>query len=119
VVVGQSGTAAPCGATASGTAQRYRLSPAYDVLPSGQALGYQQLRVGRDGAESTLDTALSECRAFALTPQRAREVCAELARVVLDWRVHFATLEGGADDIAMLAGQIDRSFLREQRERFA
>lgn len=24
----------------------YELSPAFDVLPSGQALGYQQMRVG-------------------------------------------------------------------------
>ena len=102
-----------------GGAQRYRLSPAFDVLPSGQALGYQQMRVGRDGAESTLDNALSECRAFALTPQRAREVCADVAGAVSGWRSHFKTLGVGANDIAMLGEQIDRTFLREQRERFS
>lgn len=102
-----------------GGAQRYRLSPAFDVLPSGQALGYQQMRVGRDGAESTLDNALSECRAFALTPQRAREVCADVARAVSGWRSHFKTVGVGANDIAMLGEQIDRTFLREQRERFS
>jgi serine/threonine-protein kinase HipA len=30
------------------------LSPAFDVLPSGQALGYQQMRVGQEGADATL-----------------------------------------------------------------
>ena len=33
-------------------AQQYELSPAYDVLPSGQALGYQQMRVGEQEADS-------------------------------------------------------------------
>lgn len=34
-------------------AQQYELSPAFDVLPSGQALGYQQMRVGTREADST------------------------------------------------------------------
>ena len=35
-------------------AQQYELSPAYDVLPSGQALGFQQMRVGDQEADATL-----------------------------------------------------------------
>jgi serine/threonine-protein kinase HipA len=96
-------------------AQRYRLSPAFDVLPSGQALGYQQMRVGRDGAESTLDNALTEPRAFALTAARAGEVAREVAKVVAGWRAHFKTQGVSARDIELLAEQIDRPFLREQR----
>ena len=42
----------------------YELSPAFDVLPAGQALGYQQMRVGSHGADSTLANALSECGQF-------------------------------------------------------
>jgi serine/threonine-protein kinase HipA len=38
--------------------QRYELSPAFDVLPSGQALGFQQMRVGEQEADSTLSNAL-------------------------------------------------------------
>ena len=53
-------------------AAEYELSPAYDVLPSGQALGYQQLRVGENGADSTLDNALTMCRQFGLEPTAAR-----------------------------------------------
>lgn len=95
--------------------QRYRLSPAYDVLPSGQALGYQQMRVGRDEADSTLDNALSECRSFLLTPGRARAVCKEVAKVVDGWQLHFRAAGVTPRDIALLAEQLDRDFLKEQR----
>lgn len=95
--------------------QRYRLAPAFDVLPSGQALGYQQMRIGRDGAESTLDNALSEHRAFALTLAEAQAVCHEVARVVDGWQAHFAAAGVAPRDLALLAQHIDRDALRAQR----
>jgi serine/threonine-protein kinase HipA len=95
--------------------QRYRLAPAFDVLPSGQALGYQQMRIGRDGAESTLDNALSEHRAFALTLAEAKAACRDVARVVDDWQAHFAAAGVTPRDLALLASQIDRDALRAQR----
>jgi serine/threonine-protein kinase HipA len=97
-------------------AQRYRLSPAYDVLPSGQALGYQQMRVGRDGADSTISNAMSEHRAFALSAGRAHEVCMEVASVVSAWRAHFAAHGVSTNDLDLPSKQIDRKFLFEQRE---
>lgn len=97
--------------------QQLLLSQAFDVLPAGQALGYQQMRVGRDGADSTIANALSEHRAFALTAARASRVAAEVAGVVEQWQAHFAAAGVGARDRALLAEQIDRPFLREQRER--
>ncbi len=96
-------------------AQRYHLAPAYDVLPSGQALGYQQMRVGRDGSESTIDNALSECRAFALTPAQAERIARAVARVVDGWKTHFAACGVTPRDVELLAEQIDRPFLLEQR----
>ena len=54
-------------------AQRYELSPAFDVLPSGQALGYQQMRVGEDEADATLTNALSMCGQFALKKDAAAD----------------------------------------------
>src|SRR6187402_1980601 len=51
--------------------QHYELSPAYDVLPSGQALGFQQMRVGDQEADSTLANALSMSRMFSLTKDQA------------------------------------------------
>ncbi len=96
-------------------AQRYRLSPAFDVLPSGQALGYQQMRVGRAGAESTLANALSDHRLFALTLAQATQLCGEVARIVEGWRLHFEAQGVASRDIELLSQQIDRSFLRDQR----
>lgn len=97
--------------------QQLRLAPAFDVLPAAQALGYQQLRVGRDGAESTRDNALSEHRAFMLTAARAKAIWAEVAAVVDGWLAHFATAGVTQRDIALLAAAIDRPFLRDQRRR--
>jgi serine/threonine-protein kinase HipA len=99
--------------------QRYRLSPAFDMLPAGQALGYQQMRVGRDGADSTVANALSEHRSFALTLPRARQVAGEVARAVEGWRAHFAQAGVRPSDIELLAAQIDRPFLAEQRSEAA
>ena len=47
--------------------QYFHLAPAFDLLPSAQALGYQQMRVGRDGADSTVDNALSEAVLFGMS----------------------------------------------------
>jgi serine/threonine-protein kinase HipA len=99
--------------------QRYRLAPAYDVLPAGQALGYQQMRVGRDGADSTLDNALSEHRSFSLTLDAARAVCSEIARAVDGWHAHFAAVGVTARDLEQLAQHIDRDALQAQRRSFA
>jgi len=99
-------------------AEQYELSPAFDVLPSGQALGYQQMRVGADGPDATLENALSMCAMFALKPAAAREQVRQVARVVAGWREHFQGAGVSAGDIELLADQIDRPFLREQRDEF-
>ena len=85
------------------------------MLPSGQALGYQQMRVGRDGADATLDNAMSEHRAFSLTLAQAQGVCKNVARVVGAWQSHFAASGVTPRDLHLLAEQIGRPFLREQR----
>lgn len=95
------------------------LSPAFDVLPSGQALGYQQLRVGRDGAEASLANALSDCAQFALTPAQAREQVRWVCSVVADWQAHFELCGVNAADRSSLAVQIDRPFLLCQRHGYA
>jgi serine/threonine-protein kinase HipA len=96
--------------------QHWRLSPAFDVLPSGHALGYQQMRVGLNGAESTLVNAMSEHRAFALTLMRAQQVAAEVAHVVSQWKEDFASHGVAPRDLALLAAAIDRPHLKSQRD---
>jgi serine/threonine-protein kinase HipA len=96
-------------------AQQYELSPAYDVLPSGQALGYQQMRVGEQEADSTLANALTMCQMFALKRADAVREVRTVARVVDGWKDHFRTCGVTAGDIELYAEQIDRPFLRDQR----
>lgn len=96
-------------------AQQYELSPAYDVLPSGQALGFQQMRVGEQEADSTLANALSMSQMFALRKDDAVREVRAVARVVDGWRDHFKACGVTAGDIDLYAEQIDRPFLRDQR----
>jgi serine/threonine-protein kinase HipA len=99
-------------------AVNYELSPAFDVLPSGQALGFQQMRVGEAAADSTLENALSLCAQFGLTRKAARHQIALVAGVVAGWREHFRQAGVTRGDIEQLEEQIERPFLREQRAEF-
>jgi serine/threonine-protein kinase HipA len=96
-------------------AQQYELSPAYDVLPSGQALGFQQMRVGDQQADSTIDNALSMSRMFSLTKAEAIAETRRVVAVVDGWKAHFAASGVTAADIDLYAQHIDRPFLEEQR----
>jgi serine/threonine-protein kinase HipA len=95
--------------------QQYELSPAYDVLPSGQALGFQQMRVGEQEADSTIDNALSMSLMFSLGKDDAVREVRTVARVVESWREHFKGCGVSSGDIDLYAEQIDRPFLRDQR----
>ncbi|HET7133437.1 MAG TPA: hypothetical protein VFJ95_14390 [Gammaproteobacteria bacterium] len=88
------------------------------MLPSGQALGFQQMRVGDAEADSTLDNALSQCRLFALDRDEAVAEIRTVARAVARWQEHFASAGVTAGDIALYAEHIDRPFLRDQRAAF-
>jgi serine/threonine-protein kinase HipA len=98
---------------------RYRLSPAYDVLPSAGAHGYQEFACGDQGHDSTLANAMSRCTDFGLLPPDAAQEIARVIEVVDGWRAHFATCGVGADDIAAVGQQVDGSALRLQRETFS
>jgi len=95
---------------------QYELAPAFDVLPSGQALGFQQMRVGEQAADSTLANALSMSTLFGLAGDAAAQEARAVAQAVSGWKEHFAACGVSATDIELYAEQIDRPFLREQRE---
>jgi serine/threonine-protein kinase HipA len=101
-----------------GEGQQYELSPAYDVLPSGQALGFQQMRVGEDAADSTLTNARSLARMFSLDDDEAVKEIRRVARVVDRWKEHFRGIGVSRRDIDSYAEQIDRPFLSDQRRSF-
>jgi serine/threonine-protein kinase HipA len=86
----------------------YELSPAFDVLPSAQSLGYQQMRVGTDMHDSTLKNAFSEHAQFALKADEARQEIQSVGDVVSTWKTHFAETGARAGDIDFLARHIDK-----------
>lgn len=96
--------------------RQWWLSPAFDVLPSGQALGYQQMLVGNAGAESTIDNALSMCAQFGLKRDQAIDEARRVSKVVDGWQASFLAAGVGVADVEQLAGQIDRAFLKDQRQ---
>ena len=93
----------------------YDLTPAYDVVPSLQNLGYQALSVGSRGAESSLDNALSEINEFGIKRPRAIELVQQVAAVVEQWPAHFRQLGVCPADMEQLVASIDRDALRLQR----
>ena len=97
----------------------YALAPAYDVLPSGQALGCQQLQVGRQGADACLENALTEVHAFGLTKDAASQLIRGIVAEVNGWQAHFAALGVKARDLERLAACIDGAHLKAQRAAFS
>lgn len=91
---------------------RWSLAPAFDVLPTAQGLGYQQLRVGEAGAESTLANALSSAAQFGLRPAAARAVVGEVSAVVNAWAAHFRGCGVREADIEYLSRFVGREALR-------
>ncbi|ODV41869.1 hypothetical protein AWV79_32080 [Cupriavidus sp. UYMMa02A] len=74
-------------------ADRWRLSPVYDVQPQLQGIPYQQLIVGDDGTDPTLANALSQASRFMLTPVEARAEVEQILEIMSGWREAF--LESG------------------------
>ncbi len=96
----------------------YELAPAFDVLPTLQNMGYQSLAVGRLGAQSTLENALTELSEFGLTRQRATELIQTVARTVDQWSTHFLQHGVCREDMAQVEASVDRAALKLQRRAF-
>ena len=99
-------------------AQQYALAPAYDVLPSGQALGFQQMRVGEDEADASLANALTMTRQFSLSRDEAIKEVRAVVKTIDTWREHFKSCGATRGDIELYAEQIDRPFLVDQRAEY-
>ncbi len=97
---------------------KYRLAPAYDVLPTNSGQGYQEFSVGTAGRDSTLANAMSQCELFGYAPAQAAAEVVRVVEVVDAWREHFAACGVSAADIQSLAERIDGDPLRVQRRAF-
>lgn len=67
---------------------RYRLSPAFDVVPQLTNLGYQMLSIDGSTHESHLDLAIQASPHFDLSPDEGSRIVKELVKAVYGaWRV--------------------------------
>lgn len=94
----------------------YDLTPAYDVVPSLQNLGYQALIVGTAGSESSLENALTQINEYGIKMPRAIKLIRQVAAVVNQWAAHFVALGVSSGDMELLAASIDRDALKLQRQ---
>ena len=97
---------------------RYRLAPAYDVLPTNSGQGYQEFIVGTEQRDSTLANAMSQCTLFGCTPAQAAAEVMRVIQVVDGWRQHFAACGVTQADLDSLAERIDGDALLSQRRGF-
>lgn len=96
----------------------YDLTPAYDVVPSLQNLGYQALIVGSMGTASSIDNALTQINEYGIKKPRAVELVRQVATTVDRWAAHFTALGVSQSDMELLTASIDRDALRLQRQAY-
>ncbi len=97
---------------------RYRLAPAYDILPTNSGQGYQEFIVGAAQRDSTLSNAMSQIELFGYTPAQAAAEVVRVIRAVDRWREHFAACGVTSSDLESLAERIDGDLLKGQRRAF-
>jgi serine/threonine-protein kinase HipA len=97
---------------------RYRLAPAYDILPTNSGQGYQEFIVGTDQRDSTLANAMSQCELFGYAPAQAAAEVVRIIKAVDGWQEHFAACRVTKGDIKSLAERIDGEPLLSQRRAF-
>jgi serine/threonine-protein kinase HipA len=97
---------------------RFRLAPAYDLLPSNSGQGRQEFVCGDLGHDSTLENAMSRCQSFGLNPHEAALQVEQVIAVVDGWKAHFAACGVTSGDIEQLEQRIDGDTLLDQRRSF-
>jgi serine/threonine-protein kinase HipA len=68
---------------------KWKLSPAYDLQPQLQGIGYQQLIVGSQAHEPSIENALSHAGRFMLTSAEASAEVERLLGVLSEWPEKF------------------------------
>lgn len=87
---------------------KYRLSPAFDILPHLEsAAAPQYIGVGAYGRASTIDNALSQSGRFFLNSNQAEEIIQEVLSVVTSWKRIFKESGVSNKDIQLLGSCFD------------
>lgn len=82
---------------------KWRLAPAFDVLPSLGSQGQQALGIGRYGRESTIENLLTASSAFGLSDEQALQRIHTMQATILGWKDHFSSCGVSAADLKLLS----------------
>jgi serine/threonine-protein kinase HipA len=93
---------------------KWKLSPAYDLQPQLQGIGYQQLRVGLRDHEPSVENVLSDAGRFMLTKEEATAEVERMLAVLAHWPERFDHAGVSKRDIDLC-----RRFVLVDREREA
>lgn len=94
---------------------KYRLSPAFDILPHLQSTSApQSIGVGALGAASTIANAMSQHERFFLNNREARHIVDEVRAVVAAWRTVFREEGVSERDMHLLGPCFDAADEAEQ-----
>lgn len=89
------------------TSKGWRLSPAYDVLPSMSGQGYQQFSCGKEGVESSIANALTFYPRFGLKKDEAFGIVSNVLNTVNGWEDHFRECGVSERDIEQVREFVD------------
>ena len=89
-------------------ANRWCLSPAFDMLPQRQGLGYHSLRIGKLGYEPSIENVRSDLARFMLKPEAAERIIGQMRAQCSQWRTVFAEAGVGQQDIELCARYVMR-----------
>lgn len=99
------------------TGDGWRLSPAYDIVPTRMVSQERRdlaLTVGRFGRSASIYNLLSQCEVFGLSKEEARHELGRMLQVVQGWRQFYADRGVSGADLAYLEHAIlPASFSRE------
>lgn len=93
----------------------WRLAPAFDLVPTSQALRPRELAISLDGVDdrAAIEPLLEMAQHFALTDREAREAMRALANVTRGWRRRAKEMRLPEDEIRSMRGAFEHEELDE------
>ena len=92
----------------------WRLSKAFDVVPTLDGGDAQAISVGRFGTSSSYENLLSQCGRFGLHQDDATALIAQVVEATAHWREHFTACGVTEQDVRIIARRMDRVEIPQQ-----
>ena len=93
----------------------WRLAPAFDLVPTAQALRPREMAISLDGVDdrAALEPLFDMAERFGLSEGAAREEAVRMAKVTRRWRDHAKKLRIAADEMHQMRGAFEHDELEQ------